>query len=180
MSKAPARRPATALARASTPIAAVPAAAPAAKPRRLLDKSFGVASFKYNRWSAELDETQTLEHALEEHFWAGIAGKLMGQDKASPKGVGDIIEIRKRDTQQFAEVIVTAIGPGFVRVAQLRTFAPEDVSEPKSAPLTTRWSPGKKCHEVIRKNDKTVMASNFQTKADAVAWITEHVKAMAA
>lgn len=148
--------------------------------RRLLDKSFAVASFKYNRWSVDLDETQTLEDALEGPFWAGVADRIMGPDKTNIRGIGDIIEIRKRDTALFAEVIVTAIGPGFVRVAPLRAFEPKPAAEAETAPLTTKWNASKKCHDVIRKSDKTVMASTFQTKADAVAWITDHLKAMAA
>lgn len=148
--------------------------------RRLMDKSFAVASFRYNRWSADLDENQTIEDALEEQFWASIADKIMGQDKNNPKGIGDIIEIRKRDTALFAEVIVVAIGKGFVKVQPLRAYEPKAVSEQEGSPLIARWNPGKKCHEVIRKNDKTMMASNFQTREMAVKWIEDHIAAMAA
>lgn len=158
------------------------AAAPAADTRatRLHDKGFGVASFKFNRWSCELDVNQTLDDALRPEFWANVAGKIVGHDQANPKGIGDIIEIRKRDTALFAEVIIVAIGAGHVRVAPLRAFVPPDVSEPEGAPLTTRYNIGRRCHEVIRKDDKTVMASGFQLKEDAVGWINTHLKAMAA
>lgn len=153
---------------------------PAPVKRRLMDKSFAVASFRYNRWAADLDETQTLEDALQESFWVSVADKIMGQDKLNPKGVGDIIEIRKRDTGLFAEVIVVAIGHGFVKVAPLRMYEPKEVDVPESAPLATRWNPGRKCHEVIRKADKQVMHGGFQTRDDAVNWLNEHMKAMAA
>lgn len=148
--------------------------------RRLMDKSFGVASFHYNRWSADLDETQTLDDALLPDFWVGQAEKIMGQDKTNPKGVGDIIEIRKRDTGQFMEVIIRALEKGYVKVEPLRSYEPKAVAEPESSPLTTKWNPGRKYHEVIRKTDKIVMRSGFQTKDEAVAWIADHVKAMAA
>lgn len=164
----------------SDPIAAVPRAAPTPISKRMTDKSFGVASFKYNRYSADLDETQTIEDALDENFWAHVADKIMGQDKANPRGIGDIIEIRKRDTAFYAEVIIVGIGKGFVKVHPLRAYAPADVAEADNSPLTTRWNPGRRCHEVIRKADKTFMHGGFQTKADAVAWIADHVKAMAA
>lgn len=165
-----------------TPPAPVAAATVPAAPlkRRLMERQAAVASFKYNTWAVDLDEAQSLDDVMDSHFWASIAEKIMGQDKTAPKGWGDLIQIRKRDTEQFLEVMVVSIGKGFVKVVPLRGYEPKAVSEPETAPLTTRWNPGKKCREVIRKSDKMLMASNFQTQEEAVAWIADHMKAMAA
>ena len=146
--------------------------------RRMIDKNFGVSSFKYNTWSADIEDGQTMDDALAEQFWTGQAEKIMGHDKTS--GVGDLIQIRKRETGEFMEVLVTAIGKGYVRVAPIRLYVPPVVAEPEVSPLTTRYNPGKKCHEVVRKDDRTIMASNFQVKGDAITWIVEHTKLMAA
>lgn len=162
---------------ALAPVAAVPTAP---LKRRLMERQAAVSTFKYNTWAVDLDEGQTLDDVLDSHFWAAIADKIMGQDKTNPRGWGDLIQIRKRDTEQFLEVMVVSVGKGFVKVVPLRAYEPKDVSEPENSPLETRWNPGKKCREVVRKSDKMLMASNFQTKEEAVAWIADHVKAMAA
>ena len=148
--------------------------------RRMLSKNFGVASFKYNRWSAELEEDQELEDALQPTFWAELVGQLIGYDKNNPRGRGDIIEVRKRSTAMFAELIVTETGPGYIRVELLRKAEPPVVEIPEDNPFTTRWNVGRQVHEVIRKSDKFVMAGGFQTKAKAAEWITDHMKAIAA
>ena len=148
--------------------------------RRQLDKSFGLASFKFNRWSAELDESQTLEHALEPTYWAGQAETIMGHDKSKPGGRLDIIEIRKADTGLYAELLVVEVGKGFVKTKLIARAELDAVEAPENSALTTRWNVGNRSHEVIRKNDKQIMRGGFQTKAGAVAWIEEHMKAMAA
>ena len=148
--------------------------------QKMLDKDFGVASFKFNRWSAELGELQTIDDALQPRFWAGQADKIMGHDKTKPKGRGDIIEVRQHSTGLYAELLVTEVGTGFIKTILLRQGQPKDVTIPEGSPLTTRWNVGKRCHEVIRVSDKLLMASDFQTKASAAAWIGDHMKAMAA
>lgn len=148
--------------------------------RRLGGNAFGLVSFKFNRWSAELAEDQTLEDALEPEFWRDLADKVMGHDRTNPKGRGDIIEVRKMDTGLYAELIITEVGPGFLKVRQLVRDEPEVAKLPDDCPLQTKWNPGKKVHDVIRKADNQVMASGFQTKPKAHAWIVDHLKKMAA
>lgn len=148
--------------------------------QRLLTKNFGLGSFKFNRWSAELDEAQRLEDALDPTFWAGQADTIMGHDKTKPRGRGDIIEVRKADSGLYAELLIVEIGKGFVRVKTIARAEPEAVELPEKSALTTKWNAGAKTHEVVRKSDAQVMRSGFQTKASAAAWIAEHMKAMAA
>lgn len=157
-----------------------PSLAPAPTPikRRILDRNFGVSTFKFNRWSAELEEAETLDDALDPTFWATQVGKLMGHDKT--KGRGDIIEVRKADTGLYAELLVTEIGVGFIKVKLIARAGDEAVALPKDAAFTTRWNPGKKTHEVIRRHDNTVMVGGFQSKLAAADWIADHLKAMAA
>jgi hypothetical protein len=147
---------------------------------RLTDRNFGVSSFKFNRWSAVLEGEQTIDDALRPDFWANLVEKIAGFDKANPKGRGDIIEVRNLETGLYAELIVRAIGQGFVKVDVLRAQEPDTAELAENSPLTTKWNPGKKLHQVIRASDRTVMHPGFQTKEDAVAWITDHMKQLAA
>lgn len=158
----------------------VPAAAPVKPAARMLTKNFGVSSYRYNRWSADLDETQTLEDALQPRFWIDQSALLMGHDKANPKGRGDIIEVRKPDTGLYAELLVMEIGIGFIKVQLIARAEGKDPPIPENSPLTPKWNPGKRAHDVIRKDTNQVMASGFQSKEAAAQWIVDHLKAMAA
>lgn len=148
--------------------------------RRLLDSEFAVASFRFNRWSAVLREDQTLDDAMSPVFWTNVAPKIMGHDAVNPRGLLDIIEVRKPDTGAYYELIITEIGNGFVKVSPVKAYEPASVALPEDSPLSTKWNVGKRCHDVIRKADNAVMRSGFQTKAGAMAWIADHLKAMAA
>ena len=141
--------------------------------KSLLARSFGEVSFKFRRWSAELSPDQSLEDALVPEFWKLQAEVIRGHDKENPKGRGDIIEVRKPDSGLYAELLVLEVGPGFLRVKPLKSYEPEAVEAAESSSLTTKWNFGKKMHEVVRKSDGTIIASNFQTKDAAVKWISE-------
>lgn len=148
---------------------------------RLLEKNFGIATLKFNRWSAELDESQSIEDALDPIFWAGQAEKIMGHDKMNPRGRGDIIEVRKLDTGLFAELLITEIGKGFVKVELLRKTEQQDVQLAEDCPLVPKWIVGRRMYVVVRRADAMVVNNDgFQTKAGAVAWIDDHLKKLAA
>ena len=148
--------------------------------RRASMRNFGLTSFKFNRWSVELPEEHELEHALEPSFWVDIASQVMGHDKANPKGRGDVIEVRKLDTGLYAELIITEVGNGFLKVRQLLRDQPVIPEIAEDCPLKTKWNVGKRMHDVIRAADGQVMASGFQSKDKAIAWIEDHLRKMAA
>ena len=145
---------------------------------RMTSKYFQRSDFAYTRWSADLQEGQTLEHALEPRFWIDQAEKLMGHDKLKPKGVGDIIELRQPSTGLYVELIVTEVGTGFIKVKPIRAFEPPKIEIPDDVPFKTKWNVGAKKHEVLRRADNVLMQGDFQTKEAAVAWITQHMAAM--
>ena len=151
---------------------------PKPQPVRVNDRNFGLAEHKFRRWSAELTEEQTLEQAMKPEFWANQAAKIMGHDPANPLGRGDIIEVRKPDTGLYAELIVRAIGQGYVRCEVIRAQEPDVVEAPKDSPLKVKWNVGKRMFDVVR-DDGTIMARDFQTKDAAVAWINDHLGKMA-
>ena len=153
-------------------------ATPKVLPRKSMDRNFGVESFKHNRWSYDLDETESLEDAQRPEFWAGVVDKISGHDKQG--GRGDIIAVRKLDSGLYAELLILELGPGYIRTQLVRESIPAEVTVPEDSGLTTRWNVGKRAHDVIRVSDKQVMAGGFQTKAGAAEWINKHTKAMAA
>lgn len=148
--------------------------------RRASMRNFGLSSFKFNRWSVELPEEHSLEDALEPTFWVDIAPQVMGHDKAAPKGRGDVIEVRKLDTGLYAELIITEVGNGFLKVRQLLRDQPAVAEIAEGSPLKTKWNVGKRLHDVVRAADGQVMATGFQTKEKAIEWIDDHLRKMAA
>jgi hypothetical protein len=144
------------------------------------EKNFGVSTFKFNRWSLELDEGESIDDVSNSAAWANLAPVVMGFDKTAPKGRGDIVEVRKMDSGLYAEFLIREIGPGFVRLTALREFEPETAEIAEGVPFITRWNVGKRSHEVLRKSDSAVMQGGFQSKDSAVAWIENHMKAVAA
>lgn len=146
---------------------------------RMHGKNFGQAAFRYNEWSADLDENQTLEDALQPRFWVDQASTLMGFDKVNPKGRGDLIHIRKLDTGLYAKLLVVEIGAGYVKTVVVERAEAPSVALPEASPLEWKWNAGRKAFDVIRK-DGFVLSSGHQTKAAAKAWIDDHTKAMAA
>lgn len=145
--------------------------------QQLMQKNFGRADYRSNRWRAELPEHQTLDDALDPSFWTSQADELM---RPAHKGRGDIIEIWKPDASQFAELLVVETGKGFVRTVLLRSEKPDDVAAPEASPLSLKWNIGSRSHDVVRKADGVVMRTGFQTKAAAVAWIADHMAKVAA
>jgi hypothetical protein len=153
---------------------------PTARMSRMTGKNFGPATYRYNQWDADLDENQTIEDALNPRFWVDQAGTLMGHDKGNPKGRGDLIHLRKMDTGMYVKLLVTEIGPGYVKVIVVEGAQPKEPEMPESSPLTTKWNVGRRVHEVVRKIDGGVLSTGHQTKQGAIDWITEHTKQMAA
>lgn len=142
---------------------------------------FGEASFGFRRWYATLDEGQTVEDCLVETFWKHIADKVQGHDPSKPKGRGDIIEVRTCDNSGFAELMIMAVSAGGLRLRILREAKDTaTVSVPDSAPFDIKWVVGNRTFSVIRKGDKSVVSGGHQTKAAALAWITDTMKQAAA
>lgn len=139
-------------------------------------RDFQVAGQLFNRWQMNLPANVELETVFEPAAWTHLVDAIWGHNKAG--GRGDIIEVRKLDTGLYAEVMVTEISAGFVKVAPIRAYEPKVVEVAESVPFSTRWNVGKLRHEVLRKADNQIMAGDFQSKQSAVEWIDNHMKAM--
>lgn len=149
-------------------------------PPRGLDSKFGLESFKYNNWAYDLEEPFTFEDVMNPAFWSTLAPKLMGHDRTNPRGRGDTITVRELRTNTYRKFLVIEIGTGFVKLIPMEGARPADVEAPAKSALTTRWNNSKKMHEVIRKDDGEVLASDFQQKQGAIDWIAKNAPTMAA
>lgn len=133
-------------------------------------RDFGVAEFKRTVHHLTLTEAQAIADVSNPRLWGDLLGKMVR---------GDVLEAFKPDTGDFAKFIVCESGPGFIRLGQIESYEPATIEVPDGA-LGTKWNVGKRSHDVIRLADNFVMASGFQTKDTAVAWIADHAKKVAA
>jgi hypothetical protein len=141
--------------------------------KKFADRNFGLAEYKRNVWHLKLEEAETFDDALNGPSWANLVDKIIGHDKS--RGPGDRIEVWKPDTGAFGEMIISEIGPGYVRANFIRAYEPKAVQIPEDVPFVTRWNVGKRSHDVLRRADNQVMAGGFQSKEKAVEWIADHI-----
>lgn len=142
---------------------------------------FGEASFGFRRWYATLEEGQSLADCLVETFWKHVADKVQGHDQAKPKGRGDIIEVRTFDNGDYAELMIVAVSRGGLRVKLLREIKDAvSATVPDSAPFDIKWIVGNRTFSVVRKGDRQPVSQGHQTKAAALAWITDTMNSAAA
>lgn len=149
--------------------------------KRARTGNFGPSGFKFTVWSYELQETDTQEDTLDPRFWRDVAAAVMGVDKINPNGRGNEIRCWKPDTSHLFYLVIVEIGPGYIKTKLIRDAGAEAVKPlPENSPLSVKWNPGKKSHDVIRAGDNTVLKAGFQTKQAAAEWIADHLKSMAA
>lgn len=158
----------------------VPTAPAPPRMSRMSTKNFAGAAFRYNEWAADLDENQEMDDVFNPRFWVDQAATLMGFDKTQPKGLMDIIHVRKRDAMQYAKLMVVEIGAGYIKTVLIEAAAARPVTLPETSALAIKWNPARKAHDVIRRADNVVLSGGYQTKDAAKAWIDQHTKAMAA
>ncbi len=107
-------------------------------------------------------------------YWAHVAQSLKQ---------GDRIEVEAEDGSYFAELFVQDVGRTWVKVAVLREIqldntAKELPQELKEYDVTYKGKISKWC--VVRLGDQSLVYEGGNMKQDAVNWLTEHVKALAA
>lgn len=143
-----------------------------------------MSGFCSNIFRVDLPEHQSFDDCLDPTFWMHVVTKVAGDNKENLRGVGDKIVVFKRDTMSLREYMISGIGEGFIKLIEAAKYdSPVAPELPATSPLQTRWNVGKRGHEVIREEAAgivTVMAGPFQTKPEAVGWINDHLKKMAA
>ena len=107
-------------------------------------------------------------------YWAHIAQQLKASDR---------IEVEAEDGAYFVELLVRDVGRTWAKVTVLRELMLDDTGAPMPDELKeydviykgkmTKWS-------VIRLKDRSAVYEGGNTKQDAMAWLTDHLKALAA
>ena len=153
-----------------TPVAAVAV-------KKLLPRDLKVLAggFAMTIWTADLDESMTLDDTAKPEFWAHVADKL---------NRGDEVKIRAYDKAPLGTLFVRATGQGWAKVGIMERWAAPDAAlkEPEGSPYEAKWNVGRRGYDVVRKSDRQVIqpGDKFPLREDALAWIAEHLKAMAA
>lgn len=146
-----------------------------AESRKLIVPRFKNAEFERVVYQACPEVSTTFEDVCEPAFWSHVAEKLKP---------GDRIEVLTEDNSYFAELLVVDAGRLFAKVAVLRYV---ELSSPDVPEGLTGVAPEFKVqykgpalkHVVIRLSDNQIVQDGIALKADAHAWVKEHVQALA-
>lgn len=152
---------------------AKPSVAPVQRKLRPGSFKLDFSGFVNSQWSATLDELDTVEDALVSDFWFHV-------DKAKINA-RDTIVVYSYDGQRRVVLYVRAVTKAIIKLAVMsdHDFSPKGKSAVDDS-LDVKWNVGKRRFEVLSKATKQVLQSDFLVKEDALTWLAEHKKAMAA
>lgn len=135
---------------------------------------FQPAEYQRVIYSATPEANTPVADLKKPEYWAHIAQQLKS---------GDRIEVEREDGAYFIELLVREVGRTWAKVVSLREITLEDTAftipeELKEYDVEykgkiTKWS-------VIRIKDRSAVYEGGSTKQDAVNWLTDHLKALAA
>lgn len=154
--------------------AAETASAPAltATPARsLVPSRFQQAEHARTVWRVVAEEGTAIEDVLKPMFWAHVAHTMARFDK---------IEILADDETWFVELIVRDCGRGFAKVALFAKIEFDAADGEKSTTLegfTIAWKGPKRRFVVVRDADSTLVKEELASKALALAWVQDFVRA---
>jgi hypothetical protein len=135
--------------------------------------NFRGAEYHRNVWCAVVESGTTSADLLRAEFWAHIAHQVKS---------GDRIEVENEDDSFYAELYVRSVGTASVKVSLLNfqefDAAGEEPSYQEQYSVEFKGKISKWC--VIRLKDKTMVHQGANNKQEATAWLTDHMKALAA
>lgn len=143
------------------------------KPRQLIQPRFTLAESSRNIHVASVEHGIAWDDVQQPAFWAHVARKARR---------GDRIEVYTDDSSYFGELLVLDVGPAFLKVVPLRfvELMPPAGEQPESANgYAVKWSGPVLKFCVIRESDSARVHQGCAERAEAEAWITSHLKAMA-
>lgn len=125
-----------------------------------------------NNYTAIVPMNVTREDILDPLFWTHVATRLRPMTE---------ITIIPKDGAFYMKVFVRYADTTSARVAELHYQRLEVVTavDIENDMFDVGFTTGQQFY-VFRKADKAVLQANFQAKEDAVQWMHEHMKAMAA
>ena len=130
----------------------------------------GLAEQLRQDWVVNAEEGTSVQDVLDPGYWSHMAAQLK---------IYDHVEVRLETGEWVLELIALDVGRNYARmyVTQKYDFAEVDVSTPSGA-ITHRvdWKGPQRKHVVIRLSDSAVLQEGFSNKADAIAWMENHIK----
>lgn len=151
--------------------------------RKLPEGALRPANAVSGSWVVVLPEGYTVEDALQPAFWANVARLL-------ERRFHYFIDILNDEHSLYARLYVRAVQENQLIVSQIgktqtfgpdtETFGPSPIN--KGGALAAKWNVGKRGYDVVRVADGQIVqdGSKFGVKEQALAWIDNHMKAMAA
>lgn len=136
---------------------------------KLQPSRISLAEYKRNLFRVAVEIGTTQEDLVNAEFWAHVAKQLR---------VGDKLEVYPPDQSFYAELLVASVLESGVvtRVIHFVTFA--DVKKkPPQRPAASEYDirfMDKNKFAVIRKSDKEVLQSGFDTKPQAEDWLLQY------
>lgn len=144
--------------------------------KKLPSSRFKLADYKRNEFRVTPEHGTTLEDIQKPEFWTHVAAQL---------AQFDTIEVIPEDGSFYAELLVITSGKQFATVKLLRHVELErtvkkDAPEAQMHPdYRIEWGGVAEKHRIVR-SDGEVMAKGLQKKADAEAWLKDHLAQLAA
>lgn len=141
----------------------------ARKPTRLKE-----ADHERHVWIVSVPSDVTFEQAQQPDFWAHVGAQLRPCAR---------IEVMPDDMAWFGELIVVSCDRLWAKTAPLR-FVRLDEAPAFEVPASlgsgyeVQYKGPTKKHCVIRLSDNQIVREEIQTKAEANAWIAEHVQGL--
>jgi len=132
-----------------------------------------LAEYERQEWVVDAPEGTTDRDLENPAFWAHIAAKFIPYAR---------LEIRAHDGSWIGEAIVLSCGRTWAKVAVLNMYQLFKENESLDVPVDheVKWrGPGKK-HTVERISDGAVLVEGIQTKIEALEWLHNHERKLAA
>lgn len=142
--------------------------------RKLLEGEFGFAEYRRQDLIVFPAVGTSIDDMLKPDYWVHVASKMKALDR---------IEVRPSDGQWWAEMLVQVVEPGAVKVMVLRAVDFSRAASPEAQPVpdgyTIKWR-GAARWGVIRDEDKFVLHEGENSREGAEAWLTVHLRKLAA
>lgn len=136
---------------------------------RLANVNFAESSFVRTTFAATIPHDTPYEAIFDPMFWSNMARKMK---------IGDKIEVFAEDGSYYAELIVIAYAPQWVKVKETlpKVSLVDDIEAPEEVSgYEVKWR-GPNGRWAVIKLPSTVLFANGQTKEDAENWLKEHKK----
>ena len=140
---------------------------------RLTGSNLKNAEFSHTVHVATPDGGTPYERVLEPGFWALVARDIKDLDE---------IKVIQQDYSFYAHLLVVRVNKMDVYVREImhKSFEVATQESMDAGDYEVKWAGRHAKFRVVRKSDNSVMQEHIPTREDALKWIAEYEKALAA